>query len=92
MDAVKWAVLAVVAFVLWGWMKNGPSATTTMQVQPGQGRWGTGMVYAPSGAYQGNPYAYPQAYAFGQRPSVWQQFPVTAGYSSDGGFSVGWNQ
>ena len=97
MDSLKWVGLAIVALLVFVWLRNqgGMSGSGSFNAQLQPAGWGSGMVYAPGMAYtQSYPYGYPwgygapspQAYAFGG------QAPIYANYSPDNGvtFQYGW--
>ena len=84
-DFVKWALIAIAAYLGFRWLAGGISGSASVQAQAQPSGWGSGMVYAPGSAWQ-NAYGYapwsqPQAYAFGG------QVPIYANYSPDNGFT-----
>ena len=85
MKFVEYAVIAIVAFFAFNWLRNGISGSASIQAQAQPGGWGSGMIYAPGSAWQNaygyTPYSMPQAYAFGGAT------PIYANYSDDNGFT-----
>ncbi len=67
-DAVKWVAIAVIAWLAWGWLRNGISATTTV----GPAGWGSGFIGPGNGMLP----AYP--------PVNYRGLPLFASYSPNG--------
>jgi hypothetical protein len=80
-DFVKWALIAVAAYLGFRWLAGGVNASANVQAQTRPMGWGSNMVYAPGSAWQNaygySPYSMPQAYAFGGN------VPIYANYNPD---------
>jgi hypothetical protein len=89
-EYVKWALIAIAAFLAFKWLSGALSSYNAQQSTAG---WGSGMLYAPGSAYTQQP----SSYAFGGQIPVYDnyQLPVRgiiANYTPDGGvgFQYGW--
>lgn len=79
-DAVKWVVIAVVAFFAWRWLSNGIGVNAFLQTNPPG--WGSG------GLLQSGPWS--QGGMMGAAPPGWQM-PISVGYETpNGSFSFGY--
>ena len=83
MEVLKWIVGAVVVLLAFNWLRNGITASASLQAQRQPLGWGSGIVYAPGMSYQ-------SAYGFYPPPQYYQPVPmVTANYSDENGLDIG---